>query len=66
MTRIIPVTDSDGMDNYVVVEDTPVPEFYLPTREVLTLESAERFEDAATGMSYYAVNDEDKEWLLGL
>lgn len=66
MTRTIAVKDSDGNDDYVVVEDTASPSFYLSTGEKLSLESAERFEEVGNSISYYAMDDKDKEWLLGL
>jgi len=65
MARTIAVKDSDGNDDYVVVEDTASPSFYLSTGEALRLETAERFEEIGNGISYYAMDD-DKEWLLGL
>ena len=62
MSRTIAVKDPDGNDDYVVVEDTASPSFYLSTGEKLSLESAERFEDL-NGFSYYAQEDADIDWL---
>ncbi|MGP9796217.1 hypothetical protein ACT3UJ_02480 [Halomonas sp. 86] len=66
MTRTIAVKDSDGNDDYVVIEEASTTEFYLSTGEALILESAERFTDPATSLSYHAVDDKDIEWLLSL
>ncbi len=66
MSRTIAVKDPDGNDDYVVVEDTASPSFFLSTGEALSLQSAERFDEVGSGISYYAMDDEDKEWLLGL
>ncbi|MWJ26654.1 hypothetical protein GPM19_00270 [Halomonas sp. ZH2S] len=81
MSRRIAVKDSEGNDDYVVAECGPVRHsklsgkssdlpgvmsFYLSTGEALNLESAQRFVNPMTEESYYAVNDEDIEWLRGL
>ncbi|RUR48779.1 hypothetical protein [Vreelandella populi] len=66
MSRTIAVKDSAGNDDYVVVEDSLTPQFYLSTGDALSLDSAGHFQDMATGFSYYVASDEDKEWLLGL
>lgn len=81
MSRSIAVRNADGVDDYVVAEIRPVHHrplsekevdlastvsFYLSTGQVLNHVSAERFENPMTEESYYAVNDEDIEWLLSL
>ncbi|MCD1588159.1 hypothetical protein K7H09_19335 [Halomonas sp. IOP_14] len=81
MSRTIAVQNADGFDDYVVAEIRPVHHrpssgkdadfastvsFYLSTGQVLNHVSAERFENPMTEESYYAVNDEDIEWLLSL
>jgi len=81
MSRSIAVKNVDGVDNYVVVEIKPVHHrplpgkevdlartisFYLSTGQVLNHVSTVRFENPMTEESYYAVNDEDIEWLLSL
>jgi len=81
MSRSIAVKNADGVDHYVVAKIRPVHHrplsgketdlartvsFYLSTGQVLNHVSAERFENPMTEESYYAVNDEDIEWLLSL
>ncbi|WP_447044088.1 hypothetical protein [Vreelandella sp. H-I2] len=81
MSRTIAVKNADGGDDYVVAEIRPVHHlhhrplsgkdastvsFYLSTGQVLNHVAEERFENPMTEESYYAVNDEDIEWLLSL
>ena len=81
MSRTIAVKDSDGNDDYIVVEIKPVHHrslsgrkvdrpgtisFYLSTGQVVNHVLEELFENPMTEETYYIVNDEDVEWLLSI